>query len=150
MFCILKGTFQQMVMSASAYSGTPLTKKLGIKEGFEVYFENTPAHYFTLFPDFPEVNVVENPNKESVDFIHLFCTSTNEFEKKSLELKTYLRKNGMFWVSWPKKSSKMNTDLSRDEIRRFLLANGLVDVKVCAVDEDWSGLKFVYRIKDRG
>ncbi len=136
-------------MKTSGYSRTPLAKKLGIKEGFSVYFVNQPAHYFTLFELLPELTVLENPQKESADFIHLFCASTKDFQKTSLTLKPLLKKTGMLWVSWPKGSSKIETDLSRDPIRDFLLANGLVDVKVCAIDEDWSGLKFVYRVKDR-
>ena len=136
-------------MSTSGYSKTPLAKKLGIKEGYTVYFVNQPRHYFTLFEILPEVEVLENPKEESADFIHLFCTQKKEFEEQSLAMKPLLKKTGILWISWPKGSSKMETDLSRDPIRNFLLENGLVDTKVCAVDEDWSGLKFMYRIKDR-
>jgi len=136
-------------MSTSGYSGTPLAKKLGIKEGFDICLINTPKHYFKLFSDLPEVNVVKNPKRESIDFIHLFCTTTSEFEEQSLKSKAFLKKTGMLWVSWPKGSSKIDTEISRDPIRDFLLINGLVDVKVCAVDADWSGLKFVHRLKDR-
>ncbi|MEM7382112.1 MAG: DUF3052 domain-containing protein [Bacteroidota bacterium] len=136
-------------MATSGYSGTPLARKLGIKEGYEVYFVNQPAHYFTLFDILPEVNVMEEPTQESLDFIHLFWTDRVDFENQSLRVKPFLKKNGMLWVSWPKGSSTIPTDLSRDPIRNYLLDNGLVDVKVCSVDEDWSGLKFMYRIKDR-
>lgn len=136
-------------MNAAGYSGTPLAKKLGIKEGYRVLLVNEPAHYISLFEDMPEVNYVLRPKPESVDFIHLFCTSKSNFEKRSLQLKPALKMTGIFWVSWPKGSSKIETDLNRDYIRAYLLNNGLVDVKVCAVDEDWSGLKFMYRIKDR-
>ncbi len=136
-------------MDTIGYSGTPLAKKLGIKEGFNIHLVNIPDYYFKLFSDFPDVNVVDDPEKESLDFIHLFSTTTREFEEQSLRLKPLLKKNGMLWASWPKGSSKLETDLSRDPIRNFLLRNGLVDVKVCAVDKDWSGLKFMYRIKDR-
>lgn len=136
-------------MATSGYSKTPLAKKLGIKEGYTVYFVNQPSHYFTLFEILPEIVVLEDPKEGSVDFIHLFCTQKKEFEEQSLAVKPLLKKTGMLWISWPKGSSKMETDLSRDPIRNFLLNNGLVDTKVCAVDEDWSGLKFMYRIKDR-
>jgi len=136
-------------MANSGYSGTPLGRKLGLKDGFEVFFANIPDHYFMLFSDMPDITVIETPKPESLDFIHLFCKSTSEFEKSALELKPYLKMTGMLWVSWPKGSSKIETNLSRDPIRNFLLKNGLVDVKVCAVDADWSGLKFMYRIKDR-
>ncbi|MEK6153817.1 DUF3052 domain-containing protein [Flavobacteriaceae bacterium 3-367] len=137
-------------MKTSGYSGTPLVKKLGIKIGHVVYFENIPEHYFKLLPDLPEVQVLESPGMETVDFIHLFCTQKSAFEKRALALKPLLKKNGMLWVSWPKGSSKIPNDLSENPIREYLLANGLVDVKVCAIDQDWSGLKFVYRLKDRG
>ncbi len=136
-------------MANTAYSGTPLAKKLGIKEGYSVLLVNEPKHYLTLFEDMPEVNYVLSPSEENVDFIHLFSTSKATFEKQSLKLKPALKMTGMLWVSWPKGSSKIETDMNRDYIREYLLKNGLVDVKVCAVDQDWSGLKFMYRIKDR-
>lgn len=136
-------------MKTSGYSGTPLAKKLGIKEGYTVLFVNEPTHYLGLFEDFPEVQYLKTVSEESVDFIHLFCTQNADFERESLELKPLLKKTGILWVSWPKGSSKVETDLNRDIIREYLLSNGLVDVKVCAVDSNWSGLKFMYRIKDR-
>lgn len=136
-------------MSTIGYSGTPLAKKLGIKAGYKVFLVNEPKHYLLLFEDMPEVDYVVNPSKETIDFIHLFCTSKSDFKKQSLKLKPFLKMTGMLWASWPKGSSKIETDLNRDYIREYLLANGLVDVKVCAVDSDWSGLKFMYRIKDR-
>lgn len=136
-------------MGAIGYSGTPLAKKLGIKAGYTVVLFNEPKHYLGLFADMPEVMYVAGNEPESVDFIHLFCTTKADFERQSLEVKPALKMTGMLWVSWPKGSSKIETDLGRDYIRTYLLDNGLVDVKVCAVDKDWSGLKFMYRIKDR-
>lgn len=136
-------------MNASGYSATPLGKKLGIKEGHTVLVVNEPAHYLGLFADFPEVRYLKTVSAASVDFIHLFCTQKADFENEALALKPLLKKTGIFWVSWPKGSSKIETDLNRDVIREYLLSNGLVDVKVCAVDSNWSGLKFMYRIKDR-
>jgi len=136
-------------MATTGYSGTPLVRKLGIKEGYHVLFVNEPPHYKKLLIDCPEIYPSEKGNLETIDFIHLFCTEIVVFEEASLRLKPLLKKNGTLWVSWPKGSSKIKTDLSRDYIRTFLLKNGLVDVKVCAIDADWSGLKFVYRVKDR-
>lgn len=136
-------------MQTSGYSGTPLAKKLGIKEGYTILLQNQPKHYFGLFVDFPKVSRVVEPTKESVDFIHFFETSNSRFENDILEVIPFLKKTGILWVSWPKGKSVIETDLSRDIIRVYLLNNGLVDVKVCAVDEDWSGLKFMYRVKDR-
>ena len=136
-------------MALSGYSGTSLVRKLGIKEGFHVLFVNPPSYYGKLLVDCPEIFIMESEKEESLDFIQLFCTEIAQFEEDSLRLKPLLKKNGMFWTSWPKGSSNLKTDLSRDHIRRFLLQNGLVDVKVCAIDAHWSGLKFVYRLKDR-
>lgn len=84
-----------------------------------------------------------------LDFIHVFTQNLKNFENEFLRCKKYLKKDGMLWISWPKKSSKVPTDLDENVIREFGLKNGLVDVKVCAIDEIWSGLKFVYRVKDR-
>jgi hypothetical protein len=86
---------------------------------------------------------------QALDFIHLFVVTQKDFENDYLKLKPMLTKTGMLWISWPKKTSGMATDLDENKIRAFGLTHGLVDVKVCAVDEIWSGLKFVYRTKDR-
>ncbi|WP_420322550.1 DUF3052 domain-containing protein [Flagellimonas sp.] len=137
-------------MSSSGYSGTPLAKKLGIKNGFTMFVYNPPKNYFNLFTDFPDaVVVLDRPESDTLDFIHIFTTTLSELEEAIAQYKPFLKKNGMFWVSWPKGSSNITTDLKRDPIREYLLSIGLVDVKVAAIDEDWSGLKFVYRLKDR-
>lgn len=136
-------------MATSGYSKTPLVKKLGIKEGFQVLYVNEPKQYQKLLVDCPEIYPSDAQTVESVDFIHLFCTQIEEFEQISLQLKPLLKKSGMLWVSWPKGSSKLKTDLSRDYIRTFLIRKGLVDIKICAIDDDWSGLKFVYRLNNR-
>ncbi len=133
------------------YSGTTLTKKLGIKEGQVVLLVNQPKYYMKLFTDFPEqVQMVKHPKPETVDFIHAFYFTQNVMQSELSELKPLLKKSGMIWVSWPKGSSKLETDLNREIIRDYMLAEiRLVDVKVAAIDNDWSGLKFVYRLKDR-
>ena len=136
-------------MNSSGYSKTPLAKKLGIKNDFTVLLINQPDHYFRLFRALPEIQHIEAPVDESVDFIHLFCTKLEELEAQFDVLKCKMKKDGMFWISWPKGSSKIPKDLDGNIIRRYGLTHGLVDVKVCAVDKDWSGLKFMYRIKDR-
>ena len=134
----------------SGYSGTPLAKKLGMKEGFGIILYNQPEHYFDLFADLPEnISVLKEGRAEEADFIHVFCTSFQELEEAVKKYKSSLKMNGMLWVSWPKGSSKIPTELKRDPIREYLLSIGLVDVKVAAIDEDWSGLKFVYRLRDR-
>ena len=133
------------------YSGTPLARKLGIKEGFAILLVNVPKHYLELFTDFPsEVNELKNPDQETADFIHLFCKSQACLETETQRLKPFLKRNGMLWVSWPKGTSKIETNLNREIIRAYILTQvGLVDIKVAAIDTDWSGLKFVYRTKDR-
>ena len=132
---------------AAGYSGTPLAKKLGIKEGFRISLLHQPEYYFNLFTDFPtEVKII---NKSKVDFIHYFVKEEKQLIKDISKLKNAIEQNGMIWISWPKKSSKVETDITEDVIRNIALRNGLVDIKVCAVDETWSGLKLVIPIKDR-
>lgn len=92
-------------MSTFGYSGTPLAKKLGIKEGYSLVLVNEPGHYLSLFENMPEVNFVMKPSKTSIDLIHLFGTNKIDFEKQSLELKPALKMTGLLWVSWPKGSS---------------------------------------------
>ncbi len=134
----------------TGYSGTPLAKKLGIKTGNSIYLCNQPRHYFGLFADFPsDVVFLETLEANSADFIHAFFTAAVKMNEELPQLKKALKKTGMLWVSWPKGSSTIATDLKREPVREFLLSLGLVDVKVAAIDADWSGLKFVYRLKDR-
>lgn len=133
----------------AGYSGTPLLKKLGIKAGYQVYILNPIPDYFDLTSPLPDDVHVMEMLKGEADMIHLFTSSRSSFEKAFLRAKKHLKKTGMIWVSWPKKSSKVPTDLDENIIREFGLTNGLVDVKVCAVNETWSGLKFVFRVADR-
>lgn len=132
---------------SSGYSGTPLAKKLGIKEGFKIALYQQPEYYFNLFTDFP--NDVKIINKSKVDFIHYFVKEEKQLLKDISKLKNQIEQNGMIWISWPKKSSKVETDITENAIRNIALKNGLVDIKVCAVDEIWSGLKMVIPVKDR-
>jgi hypothetical protein len=133
----------------AGYSGTPLVKKLGLKEGFTIFVYQPPEVYFDLLGTLPPDIVVKEKATGELDFIHLFVKEAKTFQKEFVKYKKHLVKNGMLWVSWPKKSSKVPTDLDENIIRDFGLKEGLVDVKVCAVDEVWSGLKFVIRVKDR-
>lgn len=132
----------------AGYSGTPLLKKLGIKAGNKIIVLKEPPAYWDWLSPLPE-DVRAMTRGTEIDFIHLFVKDKKNFEKEFLNYKKYLKKDGMLWISWPKKSSKIATDLDENVIREFGLKNGLVDVKVCAVDEIWSGLKFVIRLKDR-
>jgi len=134
----------------TGYSQTLLAKKLGIKEGYSILIINKPPHYYKLFSDLPKnLNILKGAKKDEVDFIHLFVKSKEEMMDRVLHVKPLLKKDGLLWVSWPKGTSEIETDLKRDYIRAYILNMGLVDVKVCSIDKDWSALKFVYRLKDR-
>lgn len=131
-------------MSTTAgYSGTPLLKKLGIKPEMKLLLVNRPADYFDLL----ETNISKQlcGKNETADFIHLFVKSKKEFETGMKNIAEMIRQNNeiIIWVSWYKKSAKMNTDITEDDIRNYALKNKLVDVKVCAVSDIWSGLKLV-------
>lgn len=132
----------------AGYSGTPLVKKLGIKPGAVCLVNGEPKEYFDWISPLPDGSSFGR-KKTAIDFIHLFVKDKKAFSSRFLEFKKVLKTDGMMWISWPKKSSGLATDLDENIIRDFGLKNGLVDVKVCAVDETWSGLKFMYRIADR-
>jgi hypothetical protein len=133
----------------AGYSGTPLLKKLGLKPGSSAYVYQAPKDYLVWISPLPEGVKVRDKLSGQMDFIHLFVRDSKTFEREFGKGRKTLKDDGMLWVSWPKKSSKIETDLDENVIRDYGLAQGLVDVKVCAVDEVWSGLKFVVRLKDR-
>ena len=131
------------------YSGTPLPNKLGIKPSFRIAFLNLPAEVKAeLRDDFAACELVKN-GRGPLDFVHLFVKNQAELKKEFRSFSKQLAPTGMLWVSWPKKSSGVATDLTENDVRRIGLEAGLVDVKVCAVTDVWSGLKFVIRVKDR-
>jgi hypothetical protein len=133
----------------AGYSGTALAKKLGIKEGFTVRLVQQPAYYFDLFTDFPQNIIIATDTRQPKDLIHYFTKDAAALEKDISRLKKEIKPGGMIWVSWPKKASKVATDITEDTVRATALKNGLVDIKVCAVDATWSGLKLVIPLKDR-
>ncbi len=136
---------------SAGYSGTPLIRKLGIKEGFKIAVINPPVGYWRLLGQLPDQASVSDPlSDSSLDFVQVFVKDAAELERGLTELRGRIVPNGMIWVSWPKKSSKIETNLNENVVRDLGLKSGLVDTKVCAVDETWSGLKFVIRVKDRG
>ncbi len=137
------------VMQAAGYSGTPLAKKLGIKDGFHVNLINAPQYYLSLFTDLPRNLLFCDQDGIKIDFIHFFTKSKTEYIACCLRSKADLKSNGIIWVSWPKKASKVTTDITEDIIRNYAIEIGLVDIKVCALDEIWSGLKLVIPVKDR-
>ena len=133
----------------SGYSGTPIVKKLGIKPGFRIAILNAPNDYDATLGELPPDVVRYDTLQDSLDLIQFFARDRSEFESHYAALKQALKQDGALWISWYKKSAKIPTDITEDVIRDYALANGLVDVKVAAVDELWSGLKLVYRVKDR-
>lgn len=134
---------------STSYSSTPLARKLGIKSGIRLVVVGAPWDYSATL-DLPSETRIVSRSGTSASFIHLFVRSSHELARRLPALVRALDDTGMLWVSWPKQSSGVATDLSENPIRALGLAAGLVDVKVCAVDEVWSGLKFVRRLKDRG
>lgn len=126
-----------------------LYEKLGIKTGYKIFVLNAPENYKILLSELPENIYIKRKPELNLDFIHFFTNSRSELLGYFNVLKKYLALNGILWISWPKKSSKVKTDLDGNIVRETGLKEGLVDVKVVSVNEIWSGLKFVYRIKDR-
>jgi hypothetical protein len=133
----------------AGYSGTPLPKKLGIQEQFRVCLIGLPSEVEAKLRKALADCRVAKDDRESIDFAMLFVTTAADLERNFSRLSTRLTPAGMLWVSWPKKASGVSTDLGEDQVRRVGLRAGLVDVKVCAVNEVWSGLKFVIPVKDR-
>ena len=133
----------------AGYSGTPLAKKLGMKREHVVRLVNEPRRYFQLFSDWPVDIDISADKKKLKDLIHFFTKEQKDLRKLLPGLKKEMKQDGMIWVSWPKKSAKVATDITEDVIRELALSIGLVDIKVCAVDEMWSGLKLVIPVKDR-
>jgi hypothetical protein len=133
----------------AGYSGTLLAKKLGIKEGSRLFLSGAPKNYLELVAPFPEgARVVPKIDGET-DIVHIFSREKTHLTNTLRASLAKLKQDGAIWVSWPKKSSKVPTDITEDTIREVALPMGLVDIKVCAVDEIWSGLKLVVRKENR-
>ncbi|MEW6083986.1 MAG: DUF3052 family protein [Chloroflexota bacterium] len=136
-------------MAGVGYSGTPLAKKLGFKSPLKVLTIHAPKGYVSWLGGLPEgVKLVTNA-KPPVDAAHLFVTDSNELDALLSKLRNELKQDGFLWVSWYKKSATMQTDITEDVIREIALPLGFVDVKVCAVSKQWSGLKLVIRKSER-
>jgi len=133
----------------AGYSGTPLTKKLGIKENQRLALLNSPKDFLPELGDLPEGTSIVTRVTAPLDLALLFVDRERVLEKQFAPLAKKLSPNGMIWIAWPKKSSGVPTDLIFDRVQRIGLDSGLVDVKICAINETWSGLKFVIRLKDR-
>ncbi len=135
---------------SAGYSKTPLVKKLGIKSGNRIALLYAPDHLLDLLGELPDdITIDTQLEAEDYDFIHAFYVQRDDYEAEFEMLMTGIHKQGMVWISWYKKASKMPTDITEDVVRDIALEKGLVDVKVAAIDAQWSGLKLVYRKVDR-
>jgi hypothetical protein len=136
-------------VTMAGYSGTPLLQKLGIKPSTIVVVLNAPSNYRRLLGKLPADVKFSDKVTTGSNFVHLFTTRKGELQKKVSMLRNKISDTGTVWVSWPKKSSGVPTDITEDVIRAVALPLGFVDVKVCAVDETWSGLKLMIRRENR-
>jgi hypothetical protein len=134
----------------AGYSGTPLAKKLGIAENSRIFLSDAPKDYLRLVAPVPKGARVAGKLGEDIDIVHLFVTERARLTALLRSTLPKLRPDAAIWVSWPKKASRVATDITEDTIREVALPLGLVDIKVCAVDEVWSGLKLVVRRENRG
>lgn len=129
----------------SGYSGTPLAKKLSLRDGQRVWFLAMPENVQDEIDEYAlELTFIADP-ADGIDAAHIFVTERARLEELLTTLRNQISTDGQIWVSWPKKASQLSTDISEDTIREVCLPLGLVDTKVCAVDETWSGLKLVIR-----
>ena len=129
----------------AGYSGTPLVRKLGFRPGMHAHFVSAPDDFADLLGELPDdVRVLARPAPD-LGLVMLFVTERAQLERRIGGLHAKLRQDGMVWVAWPKRASKVPTDMTEDVIRDIALPRGLVDVKVCAIDDTWSGLKLVIR-----
>jgi hypothetical protein len=133
----------------AGYSGTPLARKLSLKDGMRVWWDEMPDSVREeIAAEGPQLELLDAP-EASIDAAHMFVTDRADLETNLTQLLPLLAPAGMIWVSWPKKASKVPTDITEDVIREVALPMGLVDVKVCAIDSTWSGLKLVVRRQNR-
>jgi hypothetical protein len=130
---------------AAGYSGTPLLQKLGIKPNISVVLINAPANYRKLLGPAAKSVTFSDSARKGTEFVHFFVTKRRELERTLPQLRQKVVDTAVVWVSWPKKSSGVQTDVTEDVIRSVALPLGFVDIKVCAVDETWSGLKLMIR-----
>ncbi len=133
----------------AGYSGKTLAAKLGIKEGASIFAVNSPDNYLSLLGPLPEDVTFVRRLTDKVDLVHLFTKQAADLAAKLADYRHRIKPEGVIWVSWPKKAAKVPTDVTEDLVRELALPLGLVDTKVCAVDEVWSGLKLVIRLVNR-
>ena len=133
----------------AGYSGTPLVRKIGIKPGHRIHLHDNPEKFLRDLGELPEAVTLRDRLAADTDVMVCFVESEADLRKQFSRLAGKLASDGMLWIAWPKRSSGRQTDLTEDVVRNIGLKTGLVDVKVCAIDEVWSGLKFVIRLQDR-
>lgn len=133
----------------AGYSGTPLAKKLGFKEGMVIVTIDAPPNYRELVEPLPERVILTEEHRSESDILHVFTNTHDGLFGGLAKFKGLIKQNGMIWVSWYKKAAKLPTEITEDTVREAAFPLGLVDVKVCAVDEKWSGLKLVIRLENR-
>jgi len=133
----------------AGYSGKPLVQKLGIKPGFCIFVDGLSTAYRDVVGELPDDVKIARTAKAPLDMVHVFATEAKGFAVKLRSYRKAIAPDGMIWASWPKKASGVVTDVTETLVRETALANGLVDIKVCAVDDVWSGLKLVIPVKDR-
>ena len=137
---------------STGYSGTPLAKKLGFKPGFSVLTFNAPTNYPEMVDPLPEgLGIFDESDRpsEQVEIVHIFTNDKDELFRLAAQCVRLIKQDGTIWISWYKKAAKLPTEITEDTIREAAFPLGLVDVKVCAVDENWSGLKLVIRKENR-
>jgi hypothetical protein len=135
---------------AAGYSSTPTAKKLGLKDGHRVCVLNPPKKYSDVIGRLPKDIALTDRLNHPADIVHVFVTRQADLTSRIQLMRKAIAPDGALWVSWPKKASKVPTDVTEDTIRTLALASGLVDVKVCAIDDVWSGLKLVIPVAQRG
>jgi hypothetical protein len=133
----------------AGYSGKPLVQKLGIKPGFCIFVDGLSTAYRDVVGELPDDVKIARTAKAPLDMVHVFATEAKGFAVKLRSYRKAIAPDGMIWASWPKKASGVVTDVTETLVRETALANGLVDIKVCAIDDVWSGLKLVIPAKDR-
>jgi hypothetical protein len=133
----------------AGYSGKPFVQKLGIKPGFCIFVDGLPTAYGDVVGELPDDVRIAKTAKPPLDMVHLFATEAKGLAAKLRGYRKAIAPDGMIWASWPKKASGVVTDVTETLVRETALANGLVDIKICAVDDTWSGLKLVIPVKDR-
>ena len=133
----------------AGYSGTPLAKKLGIKSGSIVFAIDPPENYADLLAPLPDGAVIKTKPQPDNDFVHLFTNTRGGLFDGLAKCRNLIKQDGAIWVSWYKRAAKLPTEITEDTVREAAFPLGLVDIKVCAVDEKWSGLKLVIRRENR-